>query len=184
MTISKTNIVKLDLSELMRKAQDGDEHAYSVLLDHLYEILRRYLTKKIFNNSLVEDALQDVMLAIHRSRHTYDPSKPFLPWVFAVTKYRTINFLKKISKEVTESDTSIELTDIADTEKTYARLHNKWEIEELLKVLTDNQADLLMSVKIDGLSVKEAAQKFNLSMSNVKTTVHRAIAKLKGEVRL
>lgn len=64
---------------LMAQAQAGDRLAYTRLLKALVPVIRSQIRKRIADDALVEDVIQDVLLTVHRVRHTYDPTYPFCP---------------------------------------------------------------------------------------------------------
>ncbi|MFZ8528631.1 sigma factor, partial [Staphylococcus aureus] len=52
--------------------------------------------------AMVDDAVQDTLIAIHEKRHTYDPERPFKPWLMAVARYKWIDRLRSMSRSRTE----------------------------------------------------------------------------------
>ncbi len=79
----------------MVAAQAGDRGAYHRLLSELRVWLRRYYVGRL-PSGMVDDATQDALLAIHEKRHTYDPSRPFLPWLAAIARYKWIDRLRSL----------------------------------------------------------------------------------------
>ena len=88
-----------ELKSLMRASQDGDAASHRGLLERLSSHLRAYyksrLTKIGRGATEAEDLVQEAVLAIHIQRHTYDPEKPFTPWMHAIARYKFINFLRR-----------------------------------------------------------------------------------------
>ena len=80
---------------MMAAAQVGDASAYRTLLAELAPWLRRYYARRL-PPAMTEDAVQDVLLAIHEKRHTYDPSRPFGPWLAAIARYKWIDRLRSL----------------------------------------------------------------------------------------
>jgi RNA polymerase sigma-70 factor (ECF subfamily) len=80
---------------LMEQAQAGDQLAYTRLLKALVPVIRSQIRKRIADDALVEDVIQDVLLTVHRVRHTYDPSYPFLPWLMAIISARAVDALRR-----------------------------------------------------------------------------------------
>src|ERR1700758_5613766 len=87
--------------QLMAAAQIGDASAYRTLLGELAPWLRRYYARRL-PPAMTEDAVQDVLLAVHEKRHTYDPSRPFGPWLAAIARYKWIDRLRALRVEATE----------------------------------------------------------------------------------
>src|SRR5215470_12694964 len=87
-----------DWSTLMARAQGGDRDAYRRLLEEITPYLRSLASKRHRLPSDVEDAVQDVLLTVHAIRHTYDPSRPFGPWLVAIARRRIIDRLRRASR--------------------------------------------------------------------------------------
>ncbi|MEP3050622.1 MAG: sigma-70 family RNA polymerase sigma factor [Erythrobacter sp.] len=161
------------LARLMGAAQEGDKAAYNVLLSEAGLWLERYFRRRVPPHQL-DDLVQDVLLAIHAKRATYDPSRPFLPWLAAIARYRWVDHLRKVykheSKEI-EDDDAIE---DSGEEVTLARV----SLERLFGHLSEKQATAIELVKIEGLSIREASERTGQSESLVKVNIHRGLRKL------
>ncbi len=77
-------------SDLMAAAQDGDGPAYAGLLRELVPFLRLFVRRNA-PEGRIEDVVQDVLLTVHRIRHTYDPKRPFLPWLATIANRRVMD---------------------------------------------------------------------------------------------
>lgn len=168
--------------ELFVLSQQGDQKAYRSLLEELMEALSRYyqnqLRKYGRGPDAISDLVQEVLLAIHQKRNTFDVSEPFGPWLFAIARYKMIDFLRRDGRETTvENWDALEAGLISET--FMAEVGSEDDLEKLLKALPEKQQDLLRLMKIEGLSVKETAQKLNMSESAVKVGIHRAIKALR-----
>jgi len=128
-----------------------------------------------------EDVLQEILLAVHTKRHTYDPERFFLPWMYAMARYKVIDHLRKnkVSLRATISlDDELENIETLMVFESTADL----DIEALCETLPEKQRNVLKLVKIEGLSVEEAAKRTGYSASDIKVTVHRAIKALQEKV--
>ena len=161
------------LARLMAMAQQGDRPAYNVLLAEAGMWLERYFRRRVPPAQL-DDLVQDVLLALHRKRATYDPSRPFLPWLAAIARYRWIDHLRKVYRHETElledGDASV------DSEE--GVVEARVSLDRLFVHLTDKQAQAIELVKIEGLSIAEASEKTGQSESLVKVNIHRGLKKL------
>lgn len=83
----------------MRAAQDGDGRAYAALFSDCMPLLRAITRRQGVPADRVDDVVQDVMLTIHRVRHTYDPNRPFMPWLRAITQRRAIDALRRSGRQ-------------------------------------------------------------------------------------
>ena len=77
-----------NLEALMKLSLDGDKRAYALLLRETARFLRPFLAKRLNFGSEVDDLLQEILLSIHKARHTYDGERPYKPWAYAIAKFR------------------------------------------------------------------------------------------------
>jgi RNA polymerase sigma factor (sigma-70 family) len=161
-----------DWSGLMAAAQAGNGGAYRRLLEEVRVWLRRYYARRL-PPSMIDDAAQDTLIAIHQKRHTYDPSRPFEAWLAAIARYKWIDRLRDMKRNACEALTEeIEVTD-HETAVISATV-----LEALLVQLKPAQSAAIRLVKLQGLSVEETAAKTGQSASLVKVNIHRGLAKL------
>jgi len=157
---------------LMAAAQVGDANAYRTLLSELAVWLRRYYTRRL-PPAMTEDAVQDVLLAIHEKRHTYDPERPFRPWLAAIARYKWIDRLRSLKAEVAEPfDENIGTPDHGDSVIAGSTL------QQILAELKPPQAEAIRLVKLEGYSVEEASRATGQSISLIKVNIHRGIKRL------
>src|SRR6202789_29978 len=162
---------------LMAAAQVGDANAYRTLLAELALWLRRYYARRL-PPSMTEDAVQDVLLAIHEKRHTYDPERPFRPWLAAIARYKWIDRLRSLKAEVAEPfDENIGTPDHGDSVIAGSTL------QQILAELKPPQAEAIRLVKLEGYSVEEASRATGQSVSLVKVNIHRGVKHLANIVR-
>jgi RNA polymerase sigma-70 factor, ECF subfamily len=171
------------LKELLVSGLAGDGATYRLFLEKLSAHLRAYLRRRI--SSLpdeVEDLLQELLLAIHNQRHTYDPRQPLTAWVHAIARYKVIDLLRRRSR--TEGrheplEDQDELFCASDGDAQEAR----YDLALLLAQLPDRQRLAIQYVKIDGASVAEAATHLGMSVSAVKVGIHRGLKALAATMR-
>jgi RNA polymerase sigma-70 factor (ECF subfamily) len=166
-------------SALMASAQSGNEADYRQLLAELSETIERFLNSRFGQHAFVEDCVQEALIAIHQARHTYDPGRPFRPWLFAIVRRKAIDTLRKQEARQRNTDQFVQQQDILgkfDHDIDAGEEHDKGR---LLALLPDAHRNVLLLTKIAGYSIAETAQKLDISESLVKVRVHRAIGKLK-----
>ncbi|MEL6237851.1 MAG: sigma-70 family RNA polymerase sigma factor [Pseudomonadota bacterium] len=160
-------------ARLMGSAQSGDKAACNVLLSEVGLWLERYYRRRVPPHQ-IDDLVQEVLIAFYTKRGTWDPARPFLPWLAAIARYRWVDHLRKVykhdSKELMEDDA----VEDSDEEVVMARV----SLDRLLSKLPEKQARVIELVKISGLSVREAAEKTGQSESLVKVNIHRGLKKL------
>ncbi len=161
----------------MAAAQSGDASGYRRLLTEVGAWLQRYYSGRLPPGA-VDDAVQDTLLAIHQKRHTYDPARPFEFWLAAIARHKWIDRLRALKSAPTEAlDDDIPVGDHGDT------VTSAWTLERLLQELKPGQAEVIRLVKLQGLSVEEAAARTGQSVSLVKVNIHRGLGRLMSMVQ-
>jgi RNA polymerase sigma-70 factor (ECF subfamily) len=168
-------------SALMARAQDGEAAAYRQLLLAITPYLRAIAARAHRNPDDVEDTVQDVLLSVHAVRHTYDPGRPFKPWLAGIARHRIIDRLRRQGK-ITANEIALE-----PEHETFARsatnvesqvLHG-WALHAALRELPPGQQQAVMLLKIKGLSLKEATHATGLSIAALKVATHRGLKALR-----
>lgn len=161
---------------LMARAQAGDRAAYNQLLKAMVPAIRALVCKKIRDEVLVDDVIQETLLAIHRVRHTYDPLRPILPWVAAIASARTIDALRQhgLRQEVQDDEElqqrpAENADSLADTDI----------LSGYLETLPLRQREIVESVHLREHSLAQAAAETHQSLSAVKSLLHRAMVNLR-----
>src|SRR5260370_3685249 len=101
-----------DWSALMARSQEGDQRAYHVLLKSITPYLRTLARRGGLAADEIEDGVQDVLLTVHAIRHTYDPMRPFAPWLAAIAHHRLVH---RTPRRILISARETELTDAHET---------------------------------------------------------------------
>ncbi|MBT5855401.1 sigma-70 family RNA polymerase sigma factor [bacterium] len=176
---SQTSSRDSQLSDWLVLSQDGDAIAYQRFLEKVYHLMVRFLSAKFRDKTQMADVIQDIMIGIHTARHTYLPSRPIMPWLMAIARYKTIDHWKKLGRNKSFiPDDEFYFSDIEDSRNNVSHQETLIILEESLVILPKKQKELISFVKLKGHTVQEAADTFGMSVSNVKTTVHRAMKKL------
>ena len=162
------------LSHLMAQSQDGDRDAYRALLQHCERWLRRYFSGRIAPCD-VDDLVQETLVSLHRKRSTYDSQRPFSPWLAAIARYRWIDKLRK-----TYRANETELFDEHQIGSSEDSIGATITLTKLLGLIPPKQANAIQLVKIDGLSIAEAALRTGQSETLVKVNIHRGFKKLQA----
>lgn len=160
------------MSRLMALAQAGDQSAYRALLHASRDWLTGYFRGRIAAVA-IDDLVQDTLLSVHAKRATYDPQRPFLPWLAAIARYRWIDQLRRHYRDDADDLLDVHGTDSGE-EATLARI----SIDRMLGRLGRGQAEAIRLVKIDGLSVAEASARCGQSESLIKVNIHRGLKRL------
>jgi RNA polymerase sigma factor (sigma-70 family) len=171
------------LRQLLIRGLAGEAQAYHAFLKELSAHLRAFLRKRLAGlPDEVEDLVQESLLAVHNQRHTYDADQPLTAWVHAIAKYKLVDLLRRREKRdlLTDPlDDEIDLLSSSDNEAAEARR----DLGKLLEQLPDRQRLPIVHMKLEGLSVAEAARATGMSESAVKVGVHRGLKALAAMIR-
>jgi len=168
-----------DWSVLMASAQDGDRSAYRALLTQIEPYVRSIARRCFRHPADVEDAVQDVLLTIHSIRHSYDPQRPFTPWLAAIANHRVIDRLRhETRKRAREIELSPEHETFAQAHANHDGIAERALIEAIDK-LPPEQRDAVRMLKLNEMSLKEASKASGRSVAALKVATHRALANLR-----
>jgi len=180
----RVNASEERLRQLLMRGLAGDAPAYHAFLQDLSAHLRAFLRKRLARlPDEVEDLVQESLLAIHNQRHTYDAGQPLTAWVHAIAKYKLVDLLRRRARRdlLTDPlDDEFDFASSADTEAAEARR----DLGKLLDQLPDRQRLPIVHMKLEGLSVADAARVTGMSESAVKVGVHRGLKALAAIVRV
>ena len=167
------------LVDLMAAYQAGKIEAFDSLYKLLRPVLHQYLLYKTMNQSLAEDLLQESFLQLHRSRRTYLPGKPVLPWAIAIA--RNVYLMEGRSRwrrgkyETSEPESLPE----AATTGEFDRIAERQTVRKALSLLTADQREILLMHHVLGRSFSEIAGILGILRTTAKLRAHRAIKTLR-----
>ena len=159
------------MGDLMARAQAGDAVAYRRLLDAARIWLTRWYRSRL-PASIVEDAVQDALIALHAKRASWDPARPFEPWLAAIARYMWIDRLRAMARR---PEARLEEVHAAPDAKGPAAAH---DLARLLAVLKPAQAEVIRLTRVMGFSIEEASRITGQSVPLVKINVHRGLRRL------
>ena len=157
-------------ARLMADVQRGDRAAYRALLDDIGPVVRQFVRRRVDDAEEAKDVYQDILMALHGARRTYEPGRPFEPWLFAIARRvvarrrgeRAVRETREIHPEV--------LPDVPIDADGEARLG----LEEAIARLSPDQRQALILLKLDGLSIARAAPLAGTTVGALKVRAHRA----------
>lgn len=167
----------------MVAVQAGDARAYDRLLRECLPQIRAVVRMRVRNTADAEDAVQDTLLTLHALRHTYDPARPFKPWLNAIAERRAIDRLRRLSRhsrresvldDAPEQGTPATATGTARLEAA--------ELRAAVAELPESQRTALRLAKLEERPLQEAAAISGLSVGALKVATHRAVAALRAKL--
>jgi RNA polymerase sigma factor (sigma-70 family) len=172
------------LAGLMRSAQDGDGCAYASLLKEITPWLRQMMRhqRRFLRSQDIEDLVQDVLLSLHAVRATYDPKRPFLPWLAAIARNRLADsarrYARRAANEVVTENLPVTFAD--DRAKMLMDAYGDPEaLRHAIEGLPPGQRRAVELLKLRELSLKEAARATGMTVGALKVAVHRGIQALR-----
>src|ERR1700681_139012 len=179
---------KARLAALMRSAQGGDADAYAGLMQELTVRVRQIVRHRraFLEHADVEDLVQDVLLSVHAVRATYDVTRPFLPWVLAITRNRLADAARRYARSgahevVVENLDVTFFSEHANTMKT--TYGDPDALKEAIADLPTGQRTAIELLKLREMSLKEAAAASGTSVGALKVATHRAMEALRRKLQ-
>ena len=157
----------------MEQVQRGDDDAYRALLDDIAPSLTAFLRSRAPAADL-EDVYQEVLLAVHRVRHTYDPRRPFEPWLFAIARFVAVSFFRRQARVRREV-----LVEVAPEGTVADEGPGRHQIAAALRGLSPTERDAIRLLQVEGLSFEEAAARMGTTPGAAKVRGHRAYKALR-----
>jgi RNA polymerase sigma-70 factor (ECF subfamily) len=170
--------------ELMRRSQAGDAAAYAELLREIATVLRRVVRRRRtrLTEADVEDLVQDVLLAVHTARATYDPTRPFMPWLMAITRNRFADRARRYFRQdvrevpIDEQEVTLELSVTNTMAEGFAESD---ALYRAIEALPSGQREAIEMLKLQEMSLKEASDASGVSVGALKVATHRAVNALR-----
>jgi len=170
-----------DWSNLMARAQDGERQAYRALLEGITPYVRSLAARCFKQPDDVEDAVQDVLLTVHMLRHSYDPKRPFGPWLVAIANRRIIDRLRRdIRRKSREVVLSTGHETFPDPETNLHRdTLDEAALARAIEQLPPDQRQTIRMLKLNDMSLREASAASGRSIPALKIATHRAVRRLR-----
>jgi RNA polymerase sigma-70 factor (ECF subfamily) len=170
---------EVDWAALMRAAMAGDADAYRRFLvsvaPHVRAVARSRCRHLGAPEGEVEDVVQEVLLTIHLKRGTWDPARPIGPWVAAITRNKLVDTLRRHSRYV-----FIPIEDVVNSltaeDRAQALMHH--DMDALLARLKTQQREIVRSISVNGNSIRETAERLQMTEGAVRVALHRALKAL------
>lgn len=163
----------------MRSAIKGDTQAYhrflSAVTPHLRAMARRRCDQFGAPASEAEDVVQEVLLAVHLKRATWDPARPIGPWLSTIVRNKLIDSLRRRGRHV-----DVPIDDVMATLEAEEQAGNldRLDAEHMLERLRDPQRDIVRSISMEGAGIRETAERLKMSEGAVRVALHRALKTL------
>ncbi len=170
----------IDLQLEMARYQEGDSAAAAALINRLSPQLHRFFLMQFVSRRHADDLLQETWLRIHEVRHTYRRGQPVLPWFYAIARNIRVDHYRKAHRAEAREESLEEGSEFPQAPA--ARTQGTPDLEALLATLPDSQREVIVMLKVSGMSLEEVARATSSSVGSVKQKAHRAYDKLRKEL--
>jgi RNA polymerase sigma factor (sigma-70 family) len=168
-----------DWAVWMRAGMAGDAGAYRQLLvsvtPHVRTVARSRCRRLGVPEAEAEDVVQEVLLAIHLKRGTWDQARPIGPWVAAIARNKSIDLLRRRGRHI-----SVPIEEVAESRQADDQSpdFSTRDIDALLAQLKPQQREIVQSLSIDGRSIRETADRLKMTEGAVRVALHRVLKAL------
>ncbi len=170
-------------AEAMRAERRGETAAYERLLGEIAEALRRLIRGRLARLGLglheTEDLVQEILIGLHVKRHSWDAGRPFLPWLYAIVRYKLADAARRLRREARyrcditlDEWSALFAAPAEDFDRALV------DVDRHVDGLPTGQREVVRALAIDGASVRATAQKLGTSEGAVRMTLHRALQRL------
>jgi RNA polymerase sigma-70 factor, ECF subfamily len=164
------------LRALLLQGLAGDQAAHRAFLTEAAALLRAFFRNRLRGRAEdAEDLVQETLVALHTRRDSYDSNYPLTAWMYAIARYRLIDFLRRAKHR---AYTPLDGLDVGDADPQYEASDAKRDVGVLLDKLPEKQRTAIRLVKLEEKSVREASDITGLSESDIKISIHRGLKTL------
>lgn len=156
--------------------------AYSALLEAIMNLIQPFVRKRVHGAENQKEVVQDILLSIHRARHSFDTTAAFKPWLYSIAYYRVADFLKVSYRRRAEVNASNEFLSQISSIDTVDEDEDRQAFKQALDQLPMQHQKLLRLLKVEGHSVRAVSAETGMTEGAIKVAVHRAIKFLKKTV--
>lgn len=167
---------------MMVSYQEGTLDAFDRLYYKLKPRLFQYLLSLTLEPSRAEDLLQETFLQLHRSRRTYQPRRPVMPWAFAVARHVFL-MDRRAGKRRYQHEVG-ELTELPDfpVPAEVEQLADREMIRGALKRVSETKREALLLHHVWGFSFAEIGALLGIRKGTAKLRAHRGMQNLRQEL--
>lgn len=169
----------------MAAAQAGDAELYRELLEEIMPGLRAMVRSRVYDTAAAEDVVQNILLSLHRARHTYRAERPFRPWLNAIARNAIVDSFREQGRR-RDRELEVELIDEFAAPPEALPLETGQlspELSAALARLPDKQREAVQLIQLEGLSVAEAAERAGVTSGALKVRAHRGYRALRKALR-
>ena len=162
----------------MARAQDGDGEAYALLLAELLPFVRRAVRGALRDDPGVDDVVQETLLSIHRARSSHQRGRALEPWVRAIARNAVIDHVRRRTRLASRAS-EVDAAEMPGPNSDPLRGRLSPGLERALDRLPNAQRQAVTLLKLEGLSVSDAAERAGTTEGALKLRAHRGYRALR-----
>jgi len=164
------------LKALFMQGLAGDEAAHRAFLSEAAGLLRAFFRNRLRSAPEdAEDLVQETLVALHTRRDSYDSNYPLTAWLYAIARYRLIDFLRRAKHR---NHATLDGLEVGGEDPDFEASDARRDVAMLLAKLPEKQRTAIRMVKLEEKSVREAAAETGFSESDIKISIHRGLKTL------
>ena len=159
---------------VLRKAQRGDERAFSIIVRAYQVPVFNYVLRLVGDRALAEDLTQEVFLRVYQGLPRFSLRSKFTTWLFQVTKNRVLDELRAKERRPVAP---VNLDDVPPLEVVDQPVERVETIDALWRAIESLPVDLKMALllrDVVGLSYNEIADSLEITLATVKWRIYKA----------
>ncbi len=180
--------MRVDENNYIKELKRGNEDALNFIID-IYLPLVKGITYKVLSKysdkQLMEECINDIFMAVWNNSKKFNGEKNnFKSWIAKISKFKAIDYYRKISKKVEVPSYDIDLGYKIHVEDDILNSENKKEIINLINTLDNLDRDIFIMKYFMGMSVRSICKEKGITESAINNRVYRCKRKLKEKAPL
>jgi|GEM_PF-540259 len=171
----------------LNQAQSSNEHPpdpktqFEVLYQRYYARVLKFVRKSITRDDLAEELTQDIFLKLYQHKDSYSHQFDIAAWIWSISRNALYDYLRQIRSSLSKLSSlddlfltqNYEPSSLITAESLLIEQDHSSLIPKLLAQLPRRQREILTLRLIDEFSYEEISQRMELSVSAVKSLLHR-----------
>lgn len=177
-------------TELMQLIREKNAEALEAIYDRYIKLVFSFALKSVGQEAEAREIVQLVFSRLWTTQSVYDPDKGrFINWLLTVTRNIAIDYLRKKRKyeSVVRTD-SVTLERITESSPDPSTAPDHWllreHLQEATSMLNEAQKRLIQDVYWEGITLKEAAERYGEPLGTVKSRLHQTLKMLRRQLQV
>lgn len=162
-----------EMTAMMHAYLEGDARAFAKLFDALGPRIYRYLIRLCGNTTMAEDMVQTTFLNVHRARESFRRGDRVVPWVYAIAQNVFRDELRRRKRRLADLTADGEMPRHLEASSPFGTPHLANVVQRALDSLSEEQREVVVLHKIEGLSMSELSSVLGISSGAARVRAHR-----------